>query len=79
MVSPEDQKCIDHAMWSKNLRVAYWGLTIIGILIFIFTDREFAGLLITSVGFMIFNISIVLDIKHAEWHVKQIKKGEDEK
>lgn len=76
MVSPDDQKCIDHAMWSKNLRIAYWGLTIIGILVFIFTDRELAGFLIASVGFMLFNVSIVLDIRHAEWHVKQIKKGD---
>lgn len=79
-LSKDDQKCVDHAMWQKQLTIAYWGLFIVGGFIFIFTDRELAGLLMVALGFIIFNVSFALDIRHAEWHVKQIKKkrGEDE-
>ena len=79
-LSKDDQKCVDHAMWQSHLQLAYWGLLIIGGLIFIFTDRELAGLMIMTVGFIVFNVSFMLDIRHAEWHVKQIKKkrGDDE-
>lgn len=79
-LSEDDQKCVDHAMWQKHLQVAYWALLIIGGFIFIFTNKELAGLLIMMLGFILFNVSFLLDIRHAEWHVKQIKKkrGDDE-
>lgn len=72
----EPQECKNRKTWHKHFRLAYWALFLIGGFVFIFTDRELAGLAMMGLGFIVFNIDTIQDIKHAEWHLKQLEKGD---
>lgn len=67
-------ECANHAMWSKQLVVAYWIFWLVGMYIVLFTEDTLVGGITIGLAFALFVTDIVLDIRHVRWHMKN---GED--
>lgn len=65
------QECVNHAMWDKHLRYAFWGLLIAGFLSTILFDNPGGSLTLIGLSVILFLVACALDAKHAMWHMRQ--------
>jgi hypothetical protein len=65
------QECKDHALWNKNLKIAFWVVVILAYYLILFTDSILGPWLTIVGGFALLFTRIQLDKKHAKWHLSQ--------